>query len=40
MGLYVSKSSSGGGIGGERRSRMRRGGVDMKIHICSFASCS
>ncbi len=28
MGLYVSKSSSGGGT----RSRMRRGGEDMMIH--------
>ncbi len=41
MGLYVSKSS-GDGVGGGRRSRMRGGGggEDVKIHICSFASCS
>jgi hypothetical protein len=40
MGLYVSKSS-GDGVGGGRRSRMRRGGGEnVKIHICSFASCS
>jgi len=29
----VSKSSSGGGVGGGRRSRMTRGGEDMMIHI-------
>jgi hypothetical protein len=39
MGLYVSKSS-GDGVGGGRRSRMRGGGENVKIHVCSFASCS